>query len=297
MGYLNNEQQLTVDKNGITVNSGYLSLSGSILTSNTIDRLNSISNTNLLSTNNTWSGIQNFTAPITVTSINTISATILSYLNSVSSNIQTQFNNISTTIDNKISSALTTFVNSDHAYVSTGGSSFTGNIIFTGSSKGQNITLNNGNLSFSGLPAASNAISVASGVSNFQAITATTINSIALASVSTVNSIYKSTYGVGMRSQTYLLSNQRDFTATDFSSDQLIMYNTNQIRYPVLNIPSSQSTEGQRLTIINFGAYDLKIGSNSFIGKGQSGTSFLISSNQIFELISGYTWWVVVSIN
>jgi hypothetical protein len=43
MGYLNNEQQLIVDKNGITINSGYISLSGSILTSITVDRLKNIS--------------------------------------------------------------------------------------------------------------------------------------------------------------------------------------------------------------------------------------------------------------
>jgi hypothetical protein len=434
MGYLNNEQQLTVDKNGITVNSGYLSLSGSILTSFAIDRLNNISNTNLLPLNNIWTGVNSFYQPIyqninqnnisigsdnifnfggtnnvvvgngslkaviSASSNNTSFGTynmqsITSSLNSTFGfncfsittsgnnnsavgvsvfikNVTGSFNtgignnsggymlgsnnscfgaysgqsstdtntysnstalgysaiinssnqimlgtatetvyipnklilagtDVLTTMNTKISSALTTFVNSDHAYVSTVGSSFTGSMIFTGASKGQNITLYNGNMSFTGLSSTSIALSVASGVSNFQAITATSINSINFASSPAVNSIYKSTNGVGMRSQVYTLSAPRDFTATDFSNDQFIIYYTNQVRYPILNIPNSNLCEGQRLTIINLGLYDLQINTtSSFIGKNQTNTgSFLITSQQIFELISGYTWWIVVSIN
>jgi hypothetical protein len=138
MGYLNNEQQLTVDKNGITVNSGYLSLSGSILTSITIDSLK----------------------------------------------------NISTTIDNKISSAFSNFLITDQVYTAqTNGSQYIGNFTFGGQSKGQYISMNNGSMSFTGLPAASNAINVNSGVSNFQAITATIVNSIGTTIFSYLNSI------------------------------------------------------------------------------------------------------------
>jgi hypothetical protein len=130
MGYLNNEQQLIVDQNGITINSGYISLSGSILTSITVDRLKNISSDVQLQIN----GFQN------------------------------QFNTISSTIDNKISAALTNFVNTDQNYISSGiGSSYVGSFKFGGQNKGQLVNISNGTITCTGLPSTSIALNITNG--------------------------------------------------------------------------------------------------------------------------------------
>jgi hypothetical protein len=250
IGYLNNEQQLVVDSNGIKINTGTVNANSLTL------------GTNILSSD------------------------LLFFLNKLKQNMQYIAEN------NLVS--------------------FTNTLLIAGISRGQNVTIDNGNIIIEGTP--TSGITIGGNKINstlwgkLAAIFSGNITYTGYNTFNRLTSITNAGQGPYLRTQQYFIGEYTRFNSSAFGINQLIILSNpsrteqenNEIGFPSftgIELPNPNDCQGQTVNIYHSSNRTLQItinGSSRFLGK-KTGTAFNMVANDVVILQSNYYYWIVLS--
>jgi DNA-binding protein YbaB len=179
---------------------------------------------------------------------------------------------------------------------------FNNTLLIGGISRGQNVTIDNGNILIEG--------NAASGIT----IVGTKIDSTLWAKLAGIfssdntytgyntfnrlTSITSAGQGPYLRTQQYFVNTFRVFTQDELSINQMIILTQNySTNYPGIELPNPDSCQGQTINILNYSGKLLIIsmtGDGKFTGKNTNNT-FIIRNKDVLILQSNFYDWIILS--